>query len=130
MLAGALLGAGFAIAASASADTGLGFGAQRGLCDNEQHEAVEAAIEAGKYEEWKDLMDGRGRITQVVTEKNFSTFREMHEAMEEGDYDKAAELRKDLGLGLRPQDGTGNRGGKGNHNGWGRGQEMGSRFNR
>jgi hypothetical protein len=125
----ALLGAGFAIAASASADTGMGWGAERGNCNAEQHEAVENAIENGNYKAWAELMDGRGRITQVVTEENFDTFVKMHEAMEDGDYEKAAEYRKELGLGQRLQDGTGYRG-NGQHKGWGKGMGMGTRFER
>jgi hypothetical protein len=69
------------------------------------------------YEAWKELMGDRGRITQVVTKDNFDTFVKMHEAMEDGDYEKAAEYRKELGLGQRLQDGTGYRG-NGQHKGW------------
>ena len=131
VLTGALLGAGFAMASGVSADTGtrMGFGAQRGTCNTELHDEIEQAIEDGEYETWKELMDGRGRITEVVTAENFDTFAEMHEAMEDGDYAKAAELRKDLGLGLHPRDGTSYRG-NGLHKGWGRGHGMGTVFNR
>lgn len=108
--AAALLGACFAVAMSASADTGLGYGAMRGGYDEERHEAVEATLEGGDYEAWVALMDGRGRVTEVVTEDNFDTFVAMHEAMEAGDMEEAQELREELGLGLRPQDGSGYRG--------------------
>lgn len=117
----ALMGIGFAMAMTASADTGMGYGAQRGDCDAEQHEAVEAALEAGDYEAWKELHGDRGRIASVVTEENFATFVEMHEAMEDGDMEKAQELRTELGLGVRPQDGSGNRGGMGDGRGKGAG---------
>jgi hypothetical protein len=129
MLAGALLGAGFAMAASASADTGMGWRADRGNCNAEQHEAVEEAIEKNDYEAWKELMGDRGRITQIVTKDNFDTFVAMHEAMEDGDYKKAAEYRKELGLGTNPKvwrEYKGNR----HHVGWGRGMGMGTRFER
>ncbi|MBP9749917.1 MAG: hypothetical protein KBD21_04255 [Candidatus Pacebacteria bacterium] len=110
----ALLGMGFAMAMSASAaETGLGYGAQRGTCDPEQHEAMEEAMKAGDYDAWKELHGNRGRISQVVTEENFDTFVAMHEAMEAGDTAKAQELRTELGLGVRSQDGMGNRGGMG-----------------
>lgn len=111
----ALLGMGFAAAMSASADTGVGYGygAQNGMCDPEQHEAIEEAIESGDYDAWVELMDGRGRITTVVTEDNFETFAAMHEAMEDGDIEEAQALREELGLGVRPQDGSGFRGGMG-----------------
>jgi len=109
----ALVGAGAAAALSVSADTGEGYGWRHGDCDTEQHEAVEAAIEAGNYSEWKELMRDRGRIASVVTAENFDTFAAMHEAMEEGDMDEAQALREELGLGLRLQDGSGYRGGHG-----------------
>jgi RNA polymerase sigma factor (sigma-70 family) len=79
----------------------------------ERHSAIEDAINNGDYEEWSNLMDGRGRISDVVTEDNFDTFVAMHEAVEEGDYEKAQELREDLGLGIRSGDGNGFR--KGGH---------------
>ncbi len=79
----------------------------------ERHSAIEDAINNGDYEEWSNLMDGRGRISDVVTEDNFDTFVAMYEAVEEGDYEKAQELREDLGLGIRSGDGNGFR--KGGH---------------
>lgn len=106
------LGIGVALAASVSADT-VDEVREPGRfgCDPERHEAVEAAMADG-YDAWAALMDGRGRIANVVTEDNFDTFVEMHEAMEEGDMEEAQELREDLGLGMRPQDGSGYRGGQ------------------
>ena len=65
----------------------------------ERHKSVEGAIENGDYDAWAKLMDGHGRISTVVNEGNFDTFVEMHEAMESGDFEKAQELRTELGLG-------------------------------
>ncbi len=113
----ALLGAGFAMAMSASAAGPQG-GLARGTCDPERHEAVEKAMEDGDYEAWKELHGGRGRIASVVNEDNFDTFVAMHEAMESGDTEKAAELREELGLNA-----SGHRGGGrgGMHRGMGAG---------
>ena len=130
----AILGMGFAAAMSASADTNPGYGAERGQCDSEQHEAVEEALDAGDYDAWVELMDGRGRVTSVVTEDNFDTFVEMHEAMEDGYIEVAQELREDLGLGLKPRDGSGYRNGEGEGKGMRagnmhRGQDSGDGIN-
>ena len=103
----AILGAGMAMAATASADSGFGLREARGECDPERHDAIEVALEEGDYDAWKELMGDRGRIAEVVTEDNFDTFAAMHEAMEEGDTEEAAELREELGLGMHPQDGSG-----------------------
>jgi len=101
-----------AFALSASADTtGAVQDMRQHKCDSEQHEAVEAALEDGDYEAWAVLMDGRGRVADVVTEDSFDTFVAMHEAMEDGDVEEAQELREELGLRGRPQDGSGHRGG-------------------
>jgi len=104
-----VLGAGLAMAVSASADTGVftRWGGERAGCDPERRTAIEAALEAGDYDAWKELMGGKGRVSEVVTEENFTTFVAMHEAVENGDFEKAKELRKELGLGWRQQDGQG-----------------------
>lgn len=75
----------------------------------ERHEQMEKAFADGDYAAWKDLMDGRGRVTEVVNEGNFNRFSEMHRLMEEGDTDGAAKIRAELGLGQR----TGQNGGRG-----------------
>jgi hypothetical protein len=106
------LGIGVALASSASADT-VDEVREPGRfgCDPERHAAMEAAMAEG-YEAWAELMEGKGRISQVVTEENFDTFVEMHEAMEDGNTEEAQELREELGLGVRPHDGSGYRGGQ------------------
>ncbi len=81
----------------------------------ERHKSAEDAIKSGDYDAWAKLMDGHGRISTVVDEDNFDTFVEMHEAMESGDFEKAQELRTELGLGIHPQDDMGYR--KGGHRG-------------
>jgi len=84
----------------------------------DRHEAMEDAFDNLDYDAWVVLMTASGRhprVLDVVTEDNFVTFVEAHDAMEDGDFDRAAELRADLGLnnGMGPKNGTGFGGGKG-----------------
>jgi len=84
----------------------------------DRHEAMENAFDNLDYNAWVALMTTSGRhprVLDVVTEDNFVTFVEAHDAMEDGDFDRAAELRADLGLnnGMGPKNGTGFGGGKG-----------------
>ncbi|MFH1801939.1 MAG: hypothetical protein ABH864_00640 [archaeon] len=70
----------------------------------QQHRvAVEAAIEVGDYAAWVEAMgdkaNGRGAdMVSLVTEENFALFVEMHRAMESGDFDRAQEIRGELGF--------------------------------
>jgi hypothetical protein len=84
----------------------------------DRHAAMEDAFDNLDYDAWVALMtaDGRHpRVVDVVNADNFVTFVEAHDAMEDGDFDRAAELRTDLGLnsGAGPKDGTGFGSGKG-----------------
>jgi len=81
---------------------------------DERHAAMESAFEKGDYDAWKNLMQGRGRVTQVVTKENFSKFAQMHELGEDGKTADAQKIRHELGLGL--QNGTG----QGTGRGWNR----------
>src|SRR3989338_4964402 len=82
----------------------------------ERHEAMEKAFENKDYNAWKNLMQNRGRVTQVVNEQNFAKFAEAHELMEQGKTVEAQKIRHELGLGL--------------HNGSGKGMGMGRSMNR
>lgn len=73
----------------------------------ERHEAMEQAFKNKDYNAWKNLMQGRGRVTQVVTEQNFNRFAEMHQLREEGKVDEANQIRQELGLGLHNGSGAG-----------------------
>jgi|SRR3989344_7788881 len=73
----------------------------------ERHEAMENALETNNYEAWKNLMQGKGRISQVITEQNFSKFAEIHKLMEEGKVAEAQQIRQELGLGLQNGQGKG-----------------------
>ena len=82
----------------------------------ERHTAMETAFEKGDYNAWKNLMQGRGRVTQVVTKDNFSKFAQIHQLTEEGKTAEAQKIRQELGLGLQ--------------NGKGKGMGMGRNLNR
>jgi len=66
----------------------------------ERHEAMEKAFENKDYEAWKNLMQGKGRVTQVITKENFAKFVEAHELAEQGKIAEAQKIREELGLGL------------------------------
>jgi len=77
---------------------------------DERHEVMEQAFEIQDYESWYTLMTENGRhprVVDVVNEENFETFIQAHEAGENGDYETAASLRAELGLGQGSKDGTG-----------------------
>jgi hypothetical protein len=82
----------------------------------ERHESMEKAFENKDYNAWKNLMQGKGRVTQVVNEQNFAKFAEAHELMEQGKTVEAQKIRQELGLGQ--------------HNGTGRGMGMGHNVSR
>ena len=84
----------------------------------EREDEMHNAFDNLDYDSWVSLMTESGRnprVLTVVTEDNFATFVEAHEAGEAGDLERAAELRAELGLnnGSGPKDGTGFGGGKG-----------------
>jgi len=96
-------------------------------CNPERHEAMEQAFENNDYQAWTDLMEGRGRVTQIVNEDNFARFSEAHRLAEEGNYDAADAIRQELGLRTRNGEkvGAGYRQGGGQGNGQGLGIGMG-----
>jgi hypothetical protein len=57
------------------------------------------------YTAWKNLMPGKGRVTQVVNQDNFEKFAEAHQLALQGKTTEAQKIRQELGLGLR--NGTG-----------------------
>jgi len=98
----------------------------------ERHTAMEDAFESLDYDAWYELMTENGRHTRVVdvvTESNFATFVQAHEAGVNGDYETASALRAELGLnnGNGPKDGTGfgKSMGQGKGTGQGKGQGRG-----
>lgn len=73
----------------------------------ERHEQMEKAFETNDYTAWKNLMNGRGRVTQVVNEGNFSKFAEAHQLAEQGKTEEAQKIRQDLDLGNGSKNGQG-----------------------
>jgi hypothetical protein len=65
-------------------------------------EQVQVAIEAGDYNAWKSAMEQvqRPQMTDVITEENFDTFVAIHNAMQNGDYETANQLREQLGIDM------------------------------
>jgi len=82
----------------------------------ERHEAMTKAFANKDYNAWKNLMQARGRVTQVINKDNFARFAQMRQLMLEGKTEEANKIRTELGLGL--------------HNGSGWGQKNGYRINR
>ena len=70
-------------------------------CDSEKHEEMTQAFESNNYQAWAELMEGKGRVTQVINESNFARFAEAHKLAEEGNYDAADAIRQELGLRTR-----------------------------
>jgi len=64
----------------------------------QRHEAMIKAFEKSDYNAWKKLMEGKGRITQVISKDNFFKFAQAHRLMLEGKKDEAAKIRAELGL--------------------------------
>ena len=87
----------------------------------ERHQAMTKAFESNDYNAWKELMQGKGRVTQVVNEQNFARFAEAHRLALEGKTEEAKKIREELGLGLR--NGA-------SYGGQGDGQRMGSGYGR
>jgi len=82
-------------------------------CTGERHEAMTQAFDNNDYNAWKELVNGRGRVSEVITEENFSQFAEAHRLALEGKTEEAAQIRQELGLGLRNGSGEGYRKGDG-----------------
>jgi len=90
-------------------------------CTLEKHEDMVQAFDNNDYQAWADLMEGRGRVTQVITQDNFAKFSEAHRLAQEGNYDAADAIRQELGLRTR----NGERVGAGHRQGNGQGLGMG-----
>jgi hypothetical protein len=96
-------------------------------CTPERHEAMEAAFNNNDYNAWAEQMTGKGRVTQVINESNFSQFAEAHRLGQAGDTAGADALREKLGLRTSNGErmGAGYKGGNGGQNGQGRKQGQG-----
>jgi len=89
-------------------------GVQGPNCTPERHEAIVQAFDNNDYNAWKEQMQGRGRVTQVINEGNFSRFAEAHKLALAGKTDEAKAIRLELGLGQGQKRGNGNGSGRWN----------------
>ncbi|MEW6617119.1 MAG: hypothetical protein AB1333_01735 [Patescibacteria group bacterium] len=76
----------------------------------ERHAAMEKAFETNDYTAWKNLMQNKGRVTQVINKDNFAKFAQAHTLVEKGDMVGAQKIKQELGFGLRNGGGKGMRG--------------------
>jgi len=76
----------------------------------ERHAAMDKAFETNDYTAWKNLMQNRGKVTQVINKDNFAKFAQAHTLAEKGDIARAQKVRQELGLGLKNGGGKGMRG--------------------
>jgi hypothetical protein len=62
---------------------------------------MQEVFENMDYNSWKEIMSEntrKGRVLEIVNEDNFELFVEAHKAKINGDFEKANELRQELGL--------------------------------
>lgn len=71
----------------------------------ERHESMIQAFESQDYQAWKELMQGKGRVAEVVTEENFDRFAEAHRLAQEGKVEEARQIRQEMGLGMGSRSG-------------------------
>lgn len=71
----------------------------------ERHNAMTKAFENKDYDTWKTLMQGKGKVSQVINKDNFSKFAEVQQLTLQGKTVEAQKIRQELGLGL--QNGSG-----------------------
>jgi len=78
----------------------------------ERHEVMQKAFENNDYDAWKELMSGKGRVSEIVNKDNFAKFAEAHKLAEEGKMEESKQIRQELGLGLGngPRNSLGKRG--------------------
>ena len=60
--------------------------------------ALQTAIENGDYESWKQLMLDKGVADEKLTQENFSKIQQVQQLLEDGKYEEALALQKELGL--------------------------------
>lgn len=78
----------------------------------ERHAEIQKAFETNDYESWKSLMEGRGKISQVITQDTFSQFAKAHILFAQGQREEAISILTSIGLAQNNGNGAGN--------GWGR----------
>ncbi|MFA7676358.1 MAG: hypothetical protein WCY28_03055 [Candidatus Shapirobacteria bacterium] len=73
----------------------------------ERHAIMTEAFKKNDYKSWKEQMQGKGRVIEVINEGNFSRFAQAHKLAEEGKIDEANKIRQELGLGWGGSKGNG-----------------------
>lgn len=66
-----------------------------------RHESIHAAIESEDYSAWVEAMTSEGqepRILDYISEENFGTLVELHEARDAGEIERVKELMEELGF--------------------------------
>jgi hypothetical protein len=68
-------------------------------------EKTETAIQQGNYKAWVDLMNQTPNpmnqmMLSVITEENFGLLKELKDARQAGDFERAREIMQELGLGF------------------------------
>jgi hypothetical protein len=67
--------------------------------EREAHQAkMQEIMESGTFEEWKEALEERRKITDYITADNFARFQEAHRLKQAGDYKGAQEIMKELGI--------------------------------
>jgi len=76
----------------------------------ERHTAMTQAFENNDYTAWKNLMQNKGRVTEIITQDNFAKFVEAQKLSLQGKNTEAHKIREELGLGLKNGSGRNNGG--------------------
>lgn len=65
----------------------------------ERHTIMTQAFESNDYNAWKNAMQGKGRVLELINESNFAEFARAHKLALEGKTQEANAIRTRLGLG-------------------------------
>ncbi len=65
----------------------------------ERHTIMTQAFESNDYYAWKNAMQGKGRVLELINESNFAEFARAHKLALEGRTQEANAIRIRLGLG-------------------------------
>ncbi len=88
----------------------------------ERHAQMEKIFENSDYTAWKEMMNGRGRVLEVInSEENFQKFVQARKLAMEGKHEEADAIRTELGLRTRNGEPKGTGYGKGQGRGHGQG---------
>jgi len=74
----------------------------------ENREEIKEAVENGDYDAWVALHEDREReakILEYINEDNFHLLAELHEAIQNQDFETAKEIKDQIGLPDRPEKG-------------------------